>query len=223
MSRDQQNDLRLDLMKRLKIYAFLAMAFYEPNLDLVRLLTDDKEWVNIVSAARDLCGAAEKLIKTLPAAFGGENKSIDLSLGDLQAEYTRLFLGPLAPPCPPYESVYQQNRQPWQDGTILGPAAMAMDELLRSLGLSIVLDYQEYADHIAIELEMMYYLLSKDAVSCSEHKTDSKAANEFLRARLLPWLPAFGEKLTQEAKQPFYAGLGQLLAAFIRAEGERYA
>ncbi|WP_425804370.1 molecular chaperone [Desulfitobacterium sp. Sab5] len=234
----------MDQIKRKKVYGFLATAFYEPSVNLVELLNNHNEWADIVLAVEELCGAEGELIRELPSTLAVKTKvetdsneedragkniklfapeELSAILQDLRVEYTRLFLGPEPPPCPPYESVYDPNRPLEQKGTILGPATMAMEELLRVEGLAITLEYAEYADHIAIELELMYYLLAKNAKQYSEHKPNIQSANSFLKSRLLPWLPDFGDKLANEAKHPFYRILGRLLTSIINSEGIRYA
>lgn len=205
----------LSLNDRLNVYHFLVTAFYEPSSDLVNLLRDHDRWAELVQTVEKLCGQESSVIRELPAAL--------TTLQDLRVEYTRLFLGPAAPPCPPYESVYDPNRPFEQQGTILGPATTAMERALRAEGLAIVLDYAEYADHIAIELELMYHLLSKGVLQSTEPESTVQAANTFLSERLLPWLPAFGDKLASETKHPFYIGLGNLLSSIIRNEGTYYS
>lgn len=202
------NSQTLGHTNRLKIYDFLVTAFYEPDPRLLELLSDHRKWADIVLAVENFCGTENPEMKDLPKVLSGQQKPDSLLLQDLQVEYTRLFLGPAAPPCPPYESVYDPNRPSWQEGTILGPATRAMEELLRAEELVIVLDYAEYADHIAIELELMYYLLTKDI----------QMANDFLNTRLLPWLPFFGDKLAQEARHPFYRMLGNVLCLMMKTE-----
>lgn len=221
------SNLTRELNMRASIYSFLAQAFYEPDHALMEFLQDHEAWQGVVAAAEKLYGVKSETLANLPDTLDLDNNlepgEPRAALRDLRVEYNRLFVGPSAPPCPPYESVYTPDRPLEQAGTMLGPATSAMEEILRSEKLAITLNYAEYADHIAIELEMMYYLLKKAVRLAQLGKINHRAAKTFLMERILLWMPAFGEKLATEARHPFYTSLGNILNLLIVSEGARYS
>jgi TorA maturation chaperone TorD len=136
---------------------------------------------------------------------------------DLKVDYNRLFVGPAAPLCPPYQSVYDRTRPTVDQGMVLGPTAEAVAEAMRQEGLGVILDHAELPDHAAIILEFMYYLLSRarDAENGPEY---ASRADQFRSQHIAPWLAEFGASVAKNAKHPFYAHAGRLLAQFVSSE-----
>ena len=211
----QENPLALESI----VYRFLALAFHKPGDELIDLIKD-------ADYRRAIRIAVEK---TLPQGITTDFESIyhDLFPGagaqpptkiDLEIEYNRLFVGPSAPPCPPYESVYDESRPFEQYGTILGPSTEWMESALEEEGLSIDVGYKEYADHIAIELEYMVYLLGQALLpERLSMEVAREKAQKLKTLRLSNWAVKFGECVAQSARLSFYRGAGNLLASFIQA------
>ncbi len=203
---------------RTTLYQFLTLIFYEPSFDLLEDLAQ-KDNLSMLSEASELYLGQQhkKLITGLLDTLLNKDET---AFFDLKVEYTRLFIGPMAPACPPYESVFDKSRQEEWQGTMAGPTADAMAELLRKEGLGLTLDYAELPDHVAIELEFMYYLLSR-AYSGEENSAGYlEKANDFLMGHLAKWLPEFGDLLFQKSQLPFYQSIGLLLQAVIIADLE---
>lgn len=140
------------------------------------------------------------------------------ALLDLAVEYNRLFVGPAAPPCPPYQSVYDQSRPTEEQGTVLGPTAEAVEKAMRAEGLGVTLDHTVIADHAAVELEFMFYILSRAAHDADEGSQYAERATQFRAAHIVPWLAKFGARVAKEARHPFYEHTGRLLERFVGAE-----
>lgn len=204
---------------RMIMYQFVALAFYEPAESLFEVVEKNAAAQALLEAGVQILGPkGEELTRAALNAMGEPSKSREAELLDLEVEFNRLFVGPMPPVCPPYESVYDQNRSREDLGTMMGPSSEVMAQALRSEGLELTLDYAELPDHAAIELEFMFYLLSR----ANEHGQDSEIhrqkADAFLRDHLSRWMPQFGAKVSQASRHPFYRNIGDLLAAVISAD-----
>ncbi|NIN69302.1 MAG: 4Fe-4S dicluster domain-containing protein [Anaerolineae bacterium] len=123
----------------------------------------------------------------------------------LEAEYTRLFVGPGRPVAHPCESVYRE-------GQVMGECTLAVRERYAEEGLGP--EDQLLPDHVAVELEFMSYLARKEAEAWEENDVDRAEAylrqeESFLREHLGRWLPSFCKRLLAGEAHPFYAGLAQ--------------
>ncbi|MEX2162110.1 MAG: molecular chaperone TorD family protein [Anaerolineales bacterium] len=214
-----QSGLEATLVARAILYRFLALAFQEPGEALMNSLTSNlrqelmaaANHLDLATETNELSQTVGKLLASIPSA--------GWLVSDMRVEYTRLFVGPGMMPCPPYESVFDQNRPEADRGTVQGPCAKSMEDNLSAEGLVIDLGRVELADHVAIELEWMAYLLAQ-AVKTSPDSNMGQVsrADAFLNDHLATWLPEFGQKVVDNAKHPFFASLGEVLKAFIASE-----
>jgi TorA maturation chaperone TorD len=117
---------------------------------------------------------------------------------DLRTEYTRLFIGPAGPPCPPYESVYRDGEDPDELGPVRGPSTMAVTRWYREFGVHPAPDHPDLPDHVATELEFAAYL----AEAGFEDRLD-----QFLDEHLAVWTDEFLTGVEAETREPFYASL----------------
>jgi TorA maturation chaperone TorD len=190
---------------------------------LLTLLKAEDEFLKLKEAAEDLeQDRADKLVSQVIDQTQTAIHATDWSLRDLRVEYNRLFLGPTPPLAPPYESVYDQNRSEEDLGTVQGPSASIMESALAEEGLELDMGRVDLYDHIAIELEFMYYLLSKaveNEVGLNHDYVDR--ANSFLKDRLAKWAPEFGEKVASKTDHRLYHNLGRLLAEYVRLDAEQ--
>ncbi|MEC4184418.1 molecular chaperone TorD family protein [Adlercreutzia sp. R21] len=142
---------------------------------------------------------------------GGED-----AVGKLDADYTRLFVGPGKLPAPPWESVYRA------DGDLLfQESTLEVRQAYREAGFKAAGYPREADDHVATELSFMASLA--DEASAAVEAGDDERAHafmtaqvKFLQAHLTRWLPQFAERLNTQAPagtKPFYP-----LAAYFAAE-----
>jgi TorA-specific chaperone len=68
-----------------------------------------------------------------------------------------------------------------------------MQERLASAGLSVAGEGNQPPDHLAVELEYLYFLLSK-AREAAARELETRAA-EFAKTELCSWLPLFSDRL----------------------------
>ncbi len=127
----------------------------------------------------------------------------------LALEYERLFVGPAAVPCPPYEVMWRTDRPPQERGTVMGQSTDEVKELYSQLGLRLRPEEVELPDHIAIELEAFAYA-----------STVRPDVAESLLGRLRIWLPGFCHSVMTNSRLEFYRLLaGATLEYFSRANG----
>jgi len=156
-------------------YAVLATCWREPSERLVAV-ADEGELSPVVG---DLDG---------------------LDLDELRVEYTRLFIGPAGPPCPPYESVYRDGEDDAEFGPVEGPSTAAVRRWYREFGVQPAPDHPDLPDHIATELEFAAYL-------ADEGRADR--LDQFLDEHLRVWADAFLRRVEAETREAFYAALAR--------------
>lgn len=128
-------------------------------------------------------------------ALGVVDESIPhLRLLELQNEYVRLFINSMPEvPCPPYGSVYLEGR-------CMGESTVELLELYQKYGLTT----DEMPDHIAVELEFLFYL---------HHLLERGEAVESDLARILEhldsWVPVFFKRIEEHDRTGFYSALAR--------------
>lgn len=208
---------------RTLLYQFLSLAFYEPNVDLFEDFKKTENVEQLLAASCLILGSqGEQIMGEILDLINTADADREDALRGLRAEYTRLFMGPMTPACPPYESVFDKERPEESWGIMAGPATDAMAKALADEGLKITLEFAELPDHVAIELEYMYYLLSRAYFGKENVEKYLEKANAFLTEHLVKWLPEFGVLVSQKSNHLFYQKLGVLLEQMIRADTESH-
>ncbi len=136
----------------------------------------------------------ENLIGMLKGKGWKEGISLFLpSMDDIESlkvDFSKLFVGPYHLLAPPYGSVYLE------DGKLMGNSTMDVRNWYSNEGLEITL--REVPDHIAIELEFMYLLISRE-IEAVDNSDSEKAISylekqrAFLEIHLGEWVSAFAE------------------------------
>lgn len=202
MNIDTKNKL---LRNRCDSYRLLATCFYEPQLDTFGngLLQDLEESLKLICPVA--ADHAETMIKMLQ----------EYSEEQLLVDYARLFVGPLDLLAAPYGSVYLER-----EGRLMGDSTMAAADFYRSRGLVMDTDFREVPDHIAAELEFMYYLVYKEIEALEASDTAAASAalesqNLFMNIFLQPWIDKFSGRIAEGAETGFYRALAGCLSSFI--------
>jgi TorA maturation chaperone TorD len=78
-------------------------------------------------------------------------------------------------------------------------------------------------DHIAMELEFMYYLVAKQIQATNEGNLQDillyqQKQKTFLYSHLARWLPEFTENVQKNAQTEFYKKLAQLTEMFVKED-----
>ncbi len=185
-------------------FKLLAACFYEPDRDL---FLQEKLCDNLLSQLTAYgCDAAAVAAGEMLAGLTGQSDE------ELKIEYARLFVGPFELIAPPYGSVYLEKKR-----RVMGDTTMAVNKMYQDAGL--FMEVKEAPDHIAVELEFMYYLCQAEAEAKAQNHGEWARAgitmqSEFMRTFLGPWIPAFCENIRQGTESGFYLPLAGCLNAF---------
>lgn len=199
-----------DILKKEKArgecFKLLAVCFYQPQKDL---FLAEKVFENLTILLKEICSEA---------AIFSENMGkeiLNYSNEDLLIEYSKLFVGPGKLKAPPYGSVYLEKGR-----RIMGDSTMEVIKIYKKEGLELRDDFKELPDHIAVELEFMYYLIYKE-IEALENLDYKKAAHYietqemFLNKFLGKWIKPFCNSILDETDNKFYQALARCLLIFI--------
>ena len=146
--------------------------------------------------------------------------SIELNPLELRLEYNRLFVGPGAPACPPYESVYRRDRPESERGMLMGPSVIDVKKRYSEAGLQINKDFSDLPDHVAVELEFMCFLCAKEAEAGADEEIWKRRQTEFWKFHLNTWIGEFSDRLFKNTKSPFYKASVMFLKEWFEEEGD---
>jgi putative dimethyl sulfoxide reductase chaperone len=182
--------------QRADSYKFLSECYYLPDEELVQKVG------NIAQANQFFTELGECICS-------------GVELESLKIDYTQLFVGPFKLLAAPYGSVYLE------DNKIMGESTVDVRSWYENEGLDVVI--KDAPDHITMELEFMYYLITKQTQATSEGNLKSiqlyqQKQKTFLCVHLARWLPEFAEKVQKNAQTKFYKKLVQLTEAFIKMD-----
>ncbi len=195
-------------------YKLLAACFYLPRKDLY---LEEGLFQNLATLFGEVCQEASPFLAQMEEAFSAYSEE------DLSIEYARLFVGPFELKAPPYGSVYLDGER-----KVMGDSTMEVMKLYEMAGLVMDEDFKELPDHIAVELEFMYYLIYKE-IETQENSEKEKALafkeirNHFFNHFLCPWVPSFCQRIKESTDNPFYIALADCLSTFITDQGKSKA
>ena len=75
-------------------------------------------------------------------------------------------------------------------------------------------DVREPPDHLSIQLEVLYFLLS--CKRSSDHPAALAAAPDFVAAEMLPWVECFYRRLADDTRCRFYPLITGVLLAVLQ-------
>jgi len=201
------------------LYLWLSRAFRYPDGNLAANLRESA--LSFLEGSLDLLPEAARE-PLLPPLATLRATAADLDLARLQSDHRRVFGHIESSPCPPYETRYGSSHL-FQQTQLLSDIA----GFYRAFGLNLSDGAHDRPDHLAIELEFLHFLCSKEAYALEHHGPEQielcrDAEAKFLRDHLLAWGPSFARRLQQTAGDGFYALLGTLMAAFLSTEAARW-
>ena len=200
----ETDDLLSREYARGEAYKLLAECYYLPTPELLGKLEDLKQQI------ADACTEAMLYIEEMHE----EIKRLD-DLDALSLDFSRLFLGPYKMHAPPYGSVYLDGER-----QIMGKSTLDVRNRYREAGLDISSDFRNPPDHIAAELEFMYFLIFKEveAIGNSDIETTLSFIEKqraFLREYLGTWVFDFTDIIEEKAETDFYKNLARATKAFV--------
>ena len=173
-------------------YKILSACYYLPEQDTLAKLARLKESLNSV------CPEAVEHVSRMR----DEN-----DLAQLKVDYSRLFAGPFKLLAPPYGSVYLEGKR-----QVMGVSTINVRNRYQQAGLEISGEVKEAPDHIALELEFMYYLIFKEIDSLEKSDLDRargyiRLQQQFLEIHLGAWVHEFALAVEKNATTGFYENL----------------
>jgi len=160
----------------------------------------------IITQPPEAAGKLKALINACPNA--------ETLYDQLEDAYVPLFVnarGGIAAPL--YHSCYVEEDRPSGSGPLMGAPALRMQQLLAGAGLSLEHSANEPPDHLAVELEYLFYLLQKNRTDPTARSLPEAVA--FVKSDLLPWVPRFEKRLRAAAPNSFYALTAAVLVAVL--------
>ena len=176
----------------------------------------DREWLDALVKddifAESPFGDAQPDTKaglTLLRAWNRANRDgiSDAALETLQAEYTRLFIGPGPVLAPPWESVYfSEERLLFQRETFQVRAWYARFEL------TVPNLHREPDDHIGLELSFLSHLATLALQAIQAHDQERfdealEAQRRFAAEHVFRWGPGWCSRVDANSGSDFYRGL----------------
>ena len=217
----QETVVSEDTIARLHLYRFLVQGYTYPESTHVERLFAGERWDELMAAAEALDLEAHQTIAALRDYVEQYADNVEALLTTLQIEYTYLFINAVPRvPAPPYESAYTGQ------GMLMGEPVSQVLQAYQEAGLTMHQDYDALPDHMAAELEFMFYLVQQEAIA-EQSGEDEEAQGwrarqrRFLAEHLLRWGPSFQEKVAASARQPFYRLMATLTEATFRIEEQR--
>lgn len=180
------------------LYLALAQALAEPPGWLAAPGRDWPLFEAAVYAAQAGSSAAAQAVDRL-ARIPAE------SLPARRRRYEQFFAGPGRPRIWLYESWYV-------DGRLLGPAALAVEQVYRAAGLDVA--ETELPDHASVELAFLGWLARQAAAEPAQAVQWQTLARRFISRHAGRWLPSLGRILANTG-DPVYAPVGKLLAGWL--------
>ena len=170
--------------------------------------------------------ALKPIVGYEPPGILDQLKAINSSFTDeyeifqsLEQSYVRLFINSRdGITAPLYASCYEAGNTAGEDAALMGLPAVLMKERFESKGLSLGNHIHEPPDHLAIELEYLYFLLASGWADDKAALRDE--AVSFAADVLLPWVIKFEERLgAVETESRFYQLTTAILCTILRFIG----
>jgi TorA maturation chaperone TorD len=201
-----------EIIARGNCFKLLAACFYEPD--------------KAMFIEHQVCENLQNLSDSLSSDAANHAGKMDMYLKTLSQEklsidHAALFVGPFELLAAPYGSVYTEDTR-----QVMGKSTIDVLSFYETAGLSV--EIQEPPDHIAIELEFMYYLCAKEATAVNDKKSADadglrKQQIDFYFSALKPWAAKFCEAIRAGIDNGFYINLADCLEHFLASCEQIYS
>ena len=134
---------------------------------------------------------------------------------ELAADFCGLFLSTPKTGALPYASMYVG-----ESGLLNDKPAQDMSRLMEKFNIAQRKEFNEPADHIAVELDFMGNLIILANQQADEDQAEAVMQEqlEFINTKLMNWLPAFAAKCSERDQFGFYTAAISLLVAFCQLD-----
>ncbi len=195
----------LEILKSL--LSTICEVFWGPTLELCSMFRSQQFWVSLVEIVEHLNISTSLILKLKRYTEQFDNP--EQLLSELESEYVRLFINSVKGiRAPLYQSCYENPEQ-----LLMRKSAIQMARRLEESGLKLSNDLSEPPDHICVELEYLYYLLSQGNNSGSIF---NEKAVKFLCSVLLPWVEKFVSRIRKDEKDIFFSSWGEIMLGVLR-------
>lgn len=186
----------------------LCRLYWGPSPRLCRQMVDGRFTAPFhAMASLSLRGATDALTQ-IEACIGSASDATVL-FQTLEETYVRLFISSRQGVAAPlYQSCYAYDGAP-----LMGPPALVMRERLAAVGLTLSGITQEPPDHLAVELEYLYFLLDKGWTHSDAAYTAEAA--DFIETELGTWIDPFTERVAQAPDPALFAPAAVLTKTVI--------
>ena len=185
----------------------LADCYHQPDEQMTSRIE------GLEAMVEPLGEAPVSMARELLNGLGGQD------MGPLLVDYAKLFVGPFELTAPPFGSVYLEEGH-----KLMGESTMDVKQIYRLGGLEMSDDFSNPPDHIAAELEFLYFLYVREE---GLRETNPEAAaeilslrKEFLSRHLGAWGIQFADKVSENASTEFFQTLGKLTRLVLESEME---
>jgi TorA maturation chaperone TorD len=194
---------------RADLCRLLAACYYQPGPEF----TEERVFESMRTAVAVHDVSLATLVDALGEAFDAQ------PLGELQIDYTRLFLNPTGALALPYESAWIAGRDPM----FVEEVTQSVLDGYRAGGYEVDAGFQDLPDHIAAELEFLYTLVFREARAAASGNEAERAEAIDLRQRFIEqhlgrWIGPFTEALRDGAETAYYRALANLTERFVESE-----
>ena len=198
------NDLIVSEMARMEAYKGLSACYTLPATGLVTWLKKLERQLAFLSSDA-----------YTPAVLMRNELENTENLEKLKVEFARLFIGPYRLAAPPYGSIYLDEER-----KIMGDSTIDVRKRYLDSGLAISENFKDAPDHIAAELEFMYFLVSNEINAKSSEQLDESfefmyRQKSFLVDHLGAWIVNFSCNTEVSTDCDFYRNLARATRIFI--------
>ena len=200
------NEIKEYQLSRINIYALLSrLTMQEIDEGLLKSIEDDENILSFFPNFRKWDKRDKYSRKDLIERY-------------LNVDFTSLFLLHLIP----YESFYLRDDQMMETG-----GENPVMQLFNEYDFRVELDKARVmsADHIGVELEFMYKLVSAEMKALDDKNLQAaadiaKIEYKFLNEHIMQWMPMFMINVKSEAGTAFYFDLADFVLEFVMSDFE---
>lgn len=191
-------------LQRGDCFKLLAACFYEPDKQLFLEENLGEKLVQLLEHLSPECVTAARQMQSSLQILEQEKLSID---------HAALFVGPFELTAAPYGSVYIEKKR-----IVMGESTVSVAQYYQEADVSV--DIKEPPDHIAIELEFMYYLCAREATAVGDNQFEDahrfrERQRVFYFNALKPWAKEFCAAIRMGTDNRFYVHLADCLEHFL--------
>lgn len=188
------------------IFRLLAACFYPPQKSLFQ---KERFFENLHSLVKVSMPEVSASYEHMGACFDQSSEE------ELTVAYAKLFVGPFELAAAPYGSVYLDGAR-----RIMDDSTIETMKLYEAAGLVLDDTQKEAPDHIAIELEFLYYVTIKASEFASKGQNELFVEFEGIRYKFInnflgKWVGPFCAAIRENTRNSFYLALSDCLESSI--------